>query len=85
MADGGAGSIDAGAAMDEHRFGEFVEILLRRLLIVATSASTSSIHAVSWRSPSRSPVLAKASHGDTETRIKFHDRNADVLVGISTS
>ena len=47
MADCGAGSIDAGAAMDEHRFGEFVEILLQRLLIVPTSASTSSIHAVS--------------------------------------
>ena len=28
MADGGAGSIDAGAAMDKHRFGEFVEMLL---------------------------------------------------------
>jgi len=31
MTDGGAGSIDAGAAMDENRFGEFVEILLHRL------------------------------------------------------
>jgi len=85
MADCGAGSIDAGAAMDEHRFGEFVEILLRRLLIVATSASTSSIHGVPWKSPLRSPVLAKASHGDTTTRRKVLYRNADVLVGISTS
>jgi hypothetical protein len=49
MADCGAGSIDAGAAMDEHRFGEFVEILLHRLLIVPTSTQTPSIHAVSWR------------------------------------
>jgi hypothetical protein len=84
MADCGAGSIDAGAAMDEHRLGEFVEILLHRLLIVPTSASTPSIHGVPWRSPSRSPVLAKASHG-AKTQRKFHDRNADVLVGISTS
>jgi len=85
MADGGAGSIDAGAAMDEHRLGEFVEILLHRLLIVSTSTPTSSIHGVPWRSPSRSPVLAKASHGDTKTRRKVLARNADVLVGISTS
>ena len=28
MANGSAGSIDASAAMDEHRFGEFVEMLL---------------------------------------------------------
>ena len=33
-------------------------------------SSTHSIHAVSWRSPSRSPVLAKASHRDTKTRRK---------------
>jgi len=46
MADCGAGSIDAGAAMDEHRFGEFVEILLHRLLIVPTSTPASSIHGV---------------------------------------
>jgi hypothetical protein len=35
MADGGAGSIDAGAAMDEHRLGEFVEILFHALQFAA--------------------------------------------------
>ena len=35
MADGGAGSIDAGAAMDENRFGEFVEKLLHGLEFIA--------------------------------------------------
>jgi hypothetical protein len=84
MTDGGAGSIDAGAAMDKYRSGEFVEKLLHCLFIVPTSAPTPSIHGVPWRSPSRSPVLAKASHG-AKTQRKFHDRNADVLVGISTS
>jgi hypothetical protein len=30
-------------------------------------------------------ALGRASHGDTKNRRKVFDRNADVLVGISTS
>jgi len=37
------------------------------------------------RSPSRSPALGRASHGDTKTRRKVPARNADVLVGIIAS
>ena len=37
------------------------------------------------RSPSRSPALGRASHGDTKTRRKVLGRNADVLVGIIAS
>ena len=40
------------------------------LLDALKRSSTPSIHSVSWRSPSRSPVLAKASHRDTKTRRK---------------
>jgi len=49
------------------------------------SVSTPSIHIVLERSPSRSPALGRASHGDTKTRRKVLGRNADVLVGIIAS
>ena len=39
-----------------------------------------NLHGVSTTSP-----VAQASHGDTKTRRKVLGRNADVLVGISTS
>jgi hypothetical protein len=44
MADGGAGSIDAGAAMNEHRFGEFVEKFLHRLQLTARERRPLMIH-----------------------------------------
>ena len=66
---------------------KFVAITSARTtgIMLTSSASTLSIHGVSWRSPPRSLALGRASHGDTKTRRKILDRNADVLVGIIAS
>ena len=57
----------------------------RKIGPVTRHITPTPFHTVPWRSPSRSPVLASASQGDTKTRRKVLARNADVLVGISTS
>ena len=43
-------------------------------------SSTHSIHALSWRSSSRSPVLAKASHRATKTQRKVPAHRAAVAL-----
>ena len=50
-----------------------------------SSASTPLIHDVLERSPSRSLVLAKASHGDTKTRRKVPAHRAAVALFASVS
>jgi len=54
--------------------------LLCGISSMPSSASTPSIHAVSWRSPSRSPVLGRASHGDTKTQRKVPAHRAAVVI-----